>query len=56
MDRDVVAATNISKGCSRFERSNGLADEAMVQESGSAEPVILKVDAGKLAFRRKLEN
>jgi putative transposase len=51
MDRDVVAAMNLSiKGRSRFERSQGLADEAMVQELGSKESVILKVDASKLSL------
>jgi putative transposase len=56
MDRDVVAAVNISiKGRSRFERSKGLAGEAMVQEPGSNEPVILKVDASKLTLKYKLE-
>lgn len=46
-DRDVVAVMNISyRGLLRFGSSQGLADEAMVQESGT--PVILKVDASKL--------
>jgi transposase len=50
MDRDVVAAMNISiKGLARFASSKGLAGEAMVQESGRKEPVILKVDASKLS-------
>lgn len=53
IDRDVVAAMNIAykgraflscNGKCVFERPQGLADEAMIQESGS-EPVILKVDA-----------
>jgi putative transposase len=56
MDRDVVAAMNISiKGLQRFCSSKGLAGEAMVQESGRREPVILRVDASKLAFRRHRE-
>lgn len=46
-DRDVVAVMNISyRGLLRFGSSQGLADEAMVQESGT--PLILKVDASKL--------
>ncbi|MGI0015057.1 MAG: zinc ribbon domain-containing protein [Nitrososphaera sp.] len=54
MDRDVVAAMNLSiKGLARFASSKGLAGEAMVQESGSQEPVILKVDASKSIRRRK---
>ena len=54
MDRDVVAAMNLSiKGLARFASSKGLAGEAMVQESGSKEPVILKVDASRLSFRLK---
>jgi hypothetical protein len=64
MDRDVVAAMNISikgraflsssnDGKDVFERSQGLAGEAMVQESGSTEPVTLKVDASKLSFRKQ---
>lgn len=54
MDRDVVAAMNLSiKGRSRFERSQGLAGEAMVQECGSTEPLILKVDASKLSLYRQ---
>lgn len=53
MDRDVAAAMNISiKGLARFASSKGLAGEAMVQESGSKEPVILKVDASKLSHRQ----
>jgi putative transposase len=48
-DRDVVAVMNQSlRGLLRFGSSKGDADEAMVQESGSPEPVILKVDASKL--------
>jgi hypothetical protein len=55
MDRDVVATMNISiKELARFGSSKGLAGEAMVQESGRKEPVILRVDASKLAFKRKL--
>ncbi len=50
MDRDVVAAMNLSiKGLQRFCSSQGLAGEAMVQESGSEEPAILRVDASKLS-------
>jgi hypothetical protein len=53
----VVAAMNLSiKGRSRFECSQGLAGEAMVQESGSKELVILKVDASKLTFRQELKS
>jgi putative transposase len=49
LDRDVVAAMNIAyKGLLRFSSPQGAAGEAMVQESGSKEPVILKVDAAKL--------
>lgn len=49
MDRDVVAAMNISyKGMHRFCISQGDTDEAMVQECGSKEPLILKVDVSKL--------
>lgn len=50
MDRDVVAAMNLSnKGRSRFERSQGLACEAM---RGNPEkgPVILRVDASLVVF------
>jgi putative transposase len=54
MDRDVVAAMNIaSKALQRFCSSKGLAGEAMVQESGRRQPVILRVDASKLAFRQR---
>jgi transposase len=50
MDRDVVAAMNIGrKGAEVFQRSQGAANEAMIQESVSKEPVILKVDASKLS-------
>lgn len=52
LDRDVVAVMNIAKkGADVFQRSQGAADEAMVQESGRKEPVILKVDAAKLTFK-----
>lgn len=55
LDRDVIAAMNIAyKGLSRFDSPQGAAGEAMVQESGSKEPVILKVDAAKLGFRHRL--
>lgn len=48
-DRDVIAAMNIArKGWLRFDHPQGAASEAMVQESGSKELVILKVDAAKL--------
>jgi putative transposase len=54
MDRDVVAAMNISiKGRSRLERSKGLADEAMKGNADNAMPLILRVDASKLSFRKK---
>jgi len=47
LDRDVVAVMNQSlRGLSRFDSSKGVADEAMIQESGVL-PVILKVDATK---------
>ena len=52
MDRDIVAAMNLSvKGRSRFERSKGLAGEAM--KGNPMMPAILRVDASKLAFRRR---
>ena len=52
MDRDVVAAMNISiKGLQRFCSSKGLAGEAM--RGNPTTPVILRVDASKLAFRRR---
>jgi putative transposase len=55
MDRDVVGAMNVSiKGRSRFERSQGLAGEAM--KGNPTMPVILRVDASKLALRRKLKS
>jgi putative transposase len=51
MDRDVVAAMNISiKGLARFASSKGLAGEAM--KGNPTTPVILRVDASKLAFRQ----
>ena len=51
MDRDVVAAMNIaSKGLQRFCSSQGLAGEAM--RGNPTTPVILRVDASKLARRR----
>jgi putative transposase len=54
MDRDIVAAMNLSiKGRSRFERSQGLVGEAM--KGNPTMPVILRVDASKLAFRHKPE-
>jgi putative transposase len=52
MDRDVVAAMNISiKGLARFASSKGLAGEAM--KWNPTMPVILRVDASKLSFRRQ---
>jgi putative transposase len=57
LDRDVVAAMNIARrGGEVFHRPQGPAGEAMVQEPGSVTPVILKVDASKLTFRRKLRS
>jgi hypothetical protein len=54
MDRDVVAAMNISiKGLARFASSQGLAGEAM-KGNLERDPVILRVDASKLSFRRSL--
>lgn len=54
MDRDVIAVMNIAyKGRSRFERSQGAAGEAMKGNPMKA-PVILRVDAAKLACVRKL--
>jgi len=60
MDRDVVAAMNISikgraflssNGEDVFERPKGLAGEAM---KGNADmPLILRVDANKLSFRKQ---
>lgn len=50
LDRDVVAAMNVAyKGLLRFSSPQGPAGEAMVQESRSKEPVILKIDAAKLS-------
>lgn len=55
MDRDVAAVINIAcKGRARLERSKnqeGVASEAMRGNPMKA-PVILRVDAAKLAFRR----
>jgi putative transposase len=52
MDRDVVAAMNLSvKGLARFASSQGLAGEAMKGNSESVMPIILRVDASKLAYR-----
>jgi putative transposase len=52
MDRDVVAAMNLSfQGRSRFERSQGAAGEAMKRNPMTA-PVILRVDAAKLSHRQ----
>jgi putative transposase len=51
MDRDVVAAMNLSiKGLQRFCSSQGLAGEAM--KGNPTTPVILRVDASKLTYRR----
>jgi putative transposase len=48
MDRDVLAAMNLSiKGLARFASSQGLADEA-VNGNSERDPVILRVDASKL--------
>jgi hypothetical protein len=56
MDRDVVAAMNIaSKGLARLASSQGLASEAMVQESDSKAPAILRVDASKLTLGQDLK-
>ena len=55
MDRDVVAAMNISiRGLQRFCSSNkkGLAGETM--KGNPMMPVILRVDASKLAFRARV--
>jgi putative transposase len=52
MDRDVVAAMNLSiKGLARVASSQGLAGEAMRRNPESVMPVILRVDASKLAYR-----
>jgi len=49
-DRDVVAAMNIArKGAEVFQRSKGLAGEAV--SGNPTTPVILRVDASKLAYR-----
>jgi putative transposase len=49
MDRDVVAAMNLSiKGLARFASSKGLADEAM-KGNMERDLVILRVDASKLS-------
>jgi putative transposase len=57
LDRDVVAVMNQSlRGLLRFGSSKGDASEAMVQESGSQEPVILKVDASKLHSKDELNH
>jgi putative transposase len=49
LDRDVAAAMNIAlKGAEVFQRSKGLADEAM--NGNPAVPVILRVDASKLTY------
>ncbi len=51
MDRDVVAAMNLSiKGLARFASSKGLAGEAM-RGNVEKEPLILRVDASKLGLR-----
>jgi len=53
MDRDLVAAMNLSiRGLARFASSQGLAGEAM-RGNVEKEPLILRVDASKLTFRRK---
>jgi putative transposase len=50
MDRDVVAAMNLSiKGLARFASSKGLAGEAM-KGNLERDPIILRVDASKLTF------
>jgi len=52
LDRDVVAVMNIArKGAEVFQRSQGLAGEAM--KGNPDTPVILRVDASKLSFRKK---
>jgi putative transposase len=49
MDRDVVAAMNLSiKGLARFASSQGLAGEAM-KGNLERDPIILRVDASKLS-------
>jgi putative transposase len=53
LDRDVVAAMNIArKGAEVFQRSQGLASEAM-KWNLERDPIILRVDAGKLSHRQK---
>jgi putative transposase len=52
IDRDIVAAMNIaSRGLARFASSKGLAGEAM--KGNPTTPVILRVDASKLTYRRQ---
>src|SRR5213593_1346959 len=54
IDRDVVAAMNIArKGAAVFQRSQGLAGEAM--KWNPTTPVILRVDASKLAFKARAD-
>ena len=54
MDRDVVAAMNIArKGAAVFQRSQGLAGEAM--KGNPTTSVILRVDASKLAFKARAD-
>jgi hypothetical protein len=53
MDRDVVAAVNLSiKGLARFASSQGAASEAM-KGNVEKEPLILRVDAAKLSHRQQ---
>ncbi|AIC16103.1 hypothetical protein NVIE_018460 [Nitrososphaera viennensis EN76] len=55
MNRDVPAAMNLSiRWRSRFDRSQGAICEAM-RWNVVKEPLIPRVDAAKLTFRRKLE-
>lgn len=55
MDRDVVAAMNLSiKGLARFASSKGRAGEAM-KGNLECDPVILRVDASKLSHRKHLK-
>jgi len=50
MDRDVVAAMNVGRrGAEVFQRSKGLAGEAMKGNAACVEPLILRVDASKLS-------
>jgi putative transposase len=52
LDRDVVAAMNVArKGAEVFQRSQGLAGEAM--KGNPTTPVILRVDASKLSHQPK---